>query len=264
MSTIKRDGVALSYRDVGQGSPPILLVHCWGGDHTYLAPQLEHFSKRHRVVAPDLRGFGESDAPEQSYPITAFSDDLAWLCGQLRVRKPVVIGHSMGGTIALDLAARYPELPAAIVILEALVVAPPPLVDGFRPVLAGLGTPAYNDVLAGFNTQLLGPHFDPAERQRIIDRFARNRRHVMLSSLAEVLTYDSAAAAAGCKVPLVYVSSGPWYTDVERFRSLCPQLVTAQALGCGHYFPLEVPDQVHPVIERFLQVYVQGPSASAS
>jgi pimeloyl-ACP methyl ester carboxylesterase len=65
MEKLIRDGVALAYETRGQGDPPILLVHGWTCDHTYFAPQAEHFSRNHRVISVDLRGHGESDKPEQ-------------------------------------------------------------------------------------------------------------------------------------------------------------------------------------------------------
>ena len=53
---LSRDGVALAYAEAGSGAPPLLLAHCWCGDHTHLAPQFEYFGRTHRVVAVDLRG----------------------------------------------------------------------------------------------------------------------------------------------------------------------------------------------------------------
>src|SRR5687767_8021988 len=105
MQKVLRGGVALAYDEQGQGSPPILLVHGWSCDHRYVAPQVEQFSQKHRTIAVDLRGHGESDAPHQEYTMSAFADDLAWLCRELRVEKPIVVGHSMGAVIALQLAA---------------------------------------------------------------------------------------------------------------------------------------------------------------
>ncbi len=75
---------------------------------------------------------------------------------------------------------------------------------------------------------------------------------VLLSALDDLLDHDSARAAAACKVPTLYVSSGPWYTDVTRFKQLCPTLSTAQLVGCGHYFPMEIPDQAWPYLWREL------------
>ena len=85
MQRLNRDGVGLAYEEAGRGEPPILLVHGWTCDHTYFAPQFEHFGRAHRTIAVDLRGHGESDTPEQDYTVAGFADDLAWLCEQLGV-----------------------------------------------------------------------------------------------------------------------------------------------------------------------------------
>jgi pimeloyl-ACP methyl ester carboxylesterase len=78
------------------------------------SPNTSH--SRHRVVRLDLRGHGQSDKPLQSYTMEAFADDVAWMCTELGLRGPVIIGHSMGSIVAFDLACRYPELPLAIII----------------------------------------------------------------------------------------------------------------------------------------------------
>jgi pimeloyl-ACP methyl ester carboxylesterase len=117
MSQVRRNGIALFYEEAGGGDLPLVFVHGWCCDHTYFAPQFEHFRRKHRVVTVDLRGHGQSDKPTQSYTMEAFADDMAGMCDQLGVEKPVVIGHSMGGIVAFDLACRYPTLPSAIVML---------------------------------------------------------------------------------------------------------------------------------------------------
>ena len=88
MRSLRRDGTALFYKQAQGDEPPILLVHGIACDHTNFAPQFEHFARRgHRVVAMDLRGHGKSDKPEQSYTMELFTDDLAWMCAQLGLKK---------------------------------------------------------------------------------------------------------------------------------------------------------------------------------
>jgi pimeloyl-ACP methyl ester carboxylesterase len=123
MQRLEQDGLALFYEETGEGEPPILLVHGWCCDHTYFAPQFEHFARRGRhVVAVDLRGHGKSDKPHQSYTVQLFADDLAWMCAQIGLEKPVVIGHSMGGVIVLALALRYLPSSADSLVWESLWV----------------------------------------------------------------------------------------------------------------------------------------------
>jgi pimeloyl-ACP methyl ester carboxylesterase len=209
-------------------------------------------SDAHRIVAIDLRGHGESDAPMGDYPIEGHCDDVAWLASQLDVRGPVVVGHSMGGLVALDFASRF--RPRAVVILECHVAAPPAVATALQPALERLETEAYQATAGAMLDMLLGKYFDAAERARMVAYARSLPQHVLSRSLRASLTYDSARAAALVRCPILYVGGSTPYADIPRFRALCPQLVTGQLVGCGHYFPLEVPDQLHPMIRRFLEL----------
>jgi pimeloyl-ACP methyl ester carboxylesterase len=110
---LTRDGVRLAHFEAGPSapkSPPLLLINGWTGDHGIFTPQIAHFAKSRRVVAVDLRGHGASDAPVQEYTLPGFADDIAWQSRQLGLQKPVVIGHSVGGAITLELCGRHPDL----------------------------------------------------------------------------------------------------------------------------------------------------------
>jgi pimeloyl-ACP methyl ester carboxylesterase len=263
MERLVRDGVALAYEEAGTGDPPLLLVHCWTCDHSFFAPQLAHFSGSHRVVNVDLRGHGASDKPRQDYTVAGFADDLAWLCERLGVVKPVVIGHSMGGNIALELAARHPELPAAIVMVDSAIILPPELLQGVKPVAEALRGPGFR----GVQRQFVGgePFFlstdDPTHKARILDVMSSAPQHVMANALDQhILLWDGAAAAAACKVPALYIGATAFLSDIGRFRALCPQLVVGQTVGAGHFNNQEVPEQVNAMIERFLATALAAPA----
>src|SRR4051812_10389490 len=145
MQHLSRNDVTLAYEDAGQGEPPMVLVHCWTCDHTFFTPQIQHFSHNHRVIAVDLRGHGESDKPRQDYTVEGVADDLTWLCDQVGLQQPVVVGHSMGGNVALELARRYPALPAAIVLLDSAIVPPTGLIEAVGALAASLRGPEYRD-----------------------------------------------------------------------------------------------------------------------
>ncbi|HEY4390356.1 MAG TPA: alpha/beta hydrolase [Paenibacillus sp.] len=106
MTSILANGISVAYQEQGQG-PTIVLLHGFCGSSAYwerLAPLL---SKEYRVVMPDLRGHGASDAPVGPYTIEQMADDIAALMEQMGVSEYTLLGHSLGGYIALSLAERY-------------------------------------------------------------------------------------------------------------------------------------------------------------
>ncbi len=267
MKQLRRDGVALSYKEAAGGELSLIFVHGWCCDHTYFAPQFEHFRRKHRVVAVDLRGHGQSDKPQQRYTIEGFADDVAWMCDQLGVEKPVVIGHSMGGIVAFDLACRYPTLPSAIVMLDAGVVllararaAAPHLVEKLRG-------PNYREVLRQYvANSLFIPTDDEQRKERILEDMSSSSQDVMVSAMESLRDYDAAAVAEGCAVPALYIATDEPLprTDMGHFHELVPRLMDGKTVGSGHFCQLEVPEQLNAMIERFLAVALQDRSVTTS
>ena len=264
MQLIKKEGVTLAYQNVNPGSPPMLFVHGWGCDHTTLAPQAEFFCRTHRVVSVDLRGHGKSDAPQQDYTMAAFADDLAWLCTELALTKPVVVGHSMGGNVALELAARYPEICASIVLIDSLILPRQSVVDALQSMEEALRGPDYRAAYQQAILSLCLPTDDETRKTELIASLPKAPQHVVASAFINHVTdYDGTVAAAGCQVPIAYIGSylGSYIgaanpnTDLIRFRSLTPHLLTAETLGSGHFPQLFVPDQINAILSTFVELY---------
>ena len=256
MKHLVRDGVKLFYTDEGRGNPPIVLVHGWTCDHSYFEPQRKHLSKRHRVITVDLRGHGRSDKPKQEYSISGFADDIAWLCEQLKVKKPVVIGHSMGGMIALEVASRHPDLPAAIVACDSPVVVPRGLKANFAAMLAQLGTPDFAATQRGLIETMFIEGHDPKLKARIIKEMTSAPEHISHECMRAIISMNSERAARRCKVPFLHIFATNPLGDSVRLKKLCPTATIAQTYGAGHFHQLEVPDQVNAMIDRFVRLAV--------
>ncbi len=110
-------GVGLFVQDVGQGEP-LVFVHGWMMSHEVWKEQVSAFRGRYRIVALDLRGFGESRKPEGNYSIDIFCQDLATVLSALRVDKPVLVGWSMGASVAMVYAATRPEDVSKVVLVD--------------------------------------------------------------------------------------------------------------------------------------------------
>ncbi len=262
MRLLDRDGVALYYEEAGEAEPPVLLVHGWCCDHTYFALQFEHFAERgHRVVAVDLRGHGKSDKPHQRYSMQDFADDLAWMCQRLELAKPVVVGHSMGGIVAFDLAARYPDLPSAVVMLDAAVVLPSSARAAIPSLLKELRGPNYREVLRRYASRsLFIPTDDQQRKERILQSMSSAPEHVVVSAFEGLRDYDPTEAAGGPAVPGLYVAADELQprSDMARFHEMFPEVLYGKTVGSGHFCQLEVPEQINAMIDRFLEIALRN------
>src|SRR3989304_4256431 len=105
----KINAINLFFEVKGEGKP-ILLIHGFPLNCRIWEPQIPALVKAgFKVITSDLRGFGESEAPDGFYSMDLFSDDLAALLDYLDIEKAVIGGMSMGGYILLNFMERYPE-----------------------------------------------------------------------------------------------------------------------------------------------------------
>jgi len=163
--------------------------------------------------------------------VAGFAEDLVWLCRQLAVEKPVVVGHSMGGNVALEFAASYPDFAAAIVMIDSCIVPPPALVENLKGASEALRGPQYRETSRQIIDSVCLPTDDQERKGRLKDIMSSAPQHVMSSAFDQhILLWDGAAAAAGCKVPALYIGAATPLSDVNRFRELCPQLMVGQTV----------------------------------
>jgi pimeloyl-ACP methyl ester carboxylesterase/RimJ/RimL family protein N-acetyltransferase len=254
-STLTRDGVTLAHADAGSGEPAVVLVHGIACHRGFMAPQARFLRARHRVVAVDLRGHGDSDAPQQRYTIEGLADDVGWVCEQLGIEHAVVVGHSLGGLVALELAATRPDLARAAALIDSVLLA-----GGDRPatvagLVAGLRGPDGDRVLRDYFRLFFGPHDDPAVCDWILDQAVRTPAHVISSIWEEASSsWDDADALARCRAPLLYLDAGTPNADLPRAVRLNPSITLGRTVGTGHFSQLICPAQVNAMLERFLAV----------
>lgn len=111
-------GCQLYYETSGSGLP-LLLIHGLGSDHTTWAEIGPLLARHFQLIAPDLRGFGFSDRPKGEYTPEVWASDLARLLQALNIPSAFVLGHSMGGIVALRLALDFPDGVRALVISDS-------------------------------------------------------------------------------------------------------------------------------------------------
>jgi len=253
LKSATRDGVKLSYLDTGLGEPALLFIHGWCCNHGMWGDQTKAFSSRHRVIAVDLRGMGESDAPDQDYDIAGFADDVRWLIDQIPLERPVLIGHSMGGVITLNLLRRYPDLARAAVFVDAGIM---PFPDQFQPLVAqmieGLKSPGHKDVATNFVKQFLfRPESPTALRDEVAEAMARAPQRVMHTALASSLDPKNCPPGA-LPVPSSFVRAASLPMTEDQIADRYPGLEVT-TMDAGHFVHMEKPEEFNEILSRFLE-----------
>jgi pimeloyl-ACP methyl ester carboxylesterase len=255
VATLVRDRTALAYDDVGAGEPAVVLVHGIACHRGFMAPQARFLRARHRVISIDLRGHGDSDAPRQRYTIDALADDVGWICEQLDLERVVVVGHSLGGLVALELAAARPDLIRGAALIDSVLLAGEGRKDIVAGLVSGLHGPDGHRVLRDYFRLFFGPYDDPAVCDWILGEAVRTPVHVISSIWEEASSsWDDAGALTRCRSPLLYLDAGTPNADLERAVCLNPTITLGRTVGTGHFSQLICPQQVNAMLERFLAV----------
>ncbi|MFG1414468.1 alpha/beta hydrolase [Xanthobacter sp. VTT E-85241] len=112
--------VRLHYLEAGEGEP-VLLLHGYAQTSHMWRPLIAELAKTHRVIAPDLRGFGASSKPEAGYDKTTLAQDVRALSTALGIDRAGVVGHDIGLMVAYAYAAQYPEAVTRIALMDAFL-----------------------------------------------------------------------------------------------------------------------------------------------
>ena len=261
MKRLRVNQTELATVDQGSG-PAIVLVHGFPLDHTMWDAQIEALARQARVIAPDLRGFGQSGVTEGKVTMEQFADDLAALLDALEVETPVVFcGLSMGGYVGWQFWRRHTDRVGGLILCDTRAAADTPeaakarLTTAQRVLDEGPGAllePMIPKLFAE-STRRDNPGLVESVRRRVL---AAPRQGVAaaLRGMAERPDVTAMLAQIGCPA-LVIVGEADVISPPEEMRSLAeaiPQARLVQIAGGGHLAPMENPDEANAAMLEFL------------
>ena len=255
------NGVSLAVEVRGKG-PAVLLVHGYPLDRTLWAAQLAGLDG-YRLIAPDLRGLGLSDAPDLGYSMPTYADDLAALLEALQVDEVVLVGLSMGGYVAFEFLRRHRERVRALVLFDTRADADAPDVRRARDQQSSL---AREQGAAAIAEHMLPRMLAPGAAQSMPSVVERVRGMMLGAPVAGIAgalaamrdrTDSTALLATLDDLPtMVVVGEEDAMTPVDLARAMASAVPGARLeviAGAGHLPPLEAPADVNAVLLDFLK-----------
>jgi len=269
------NGVKLAFSDFGSGDATVLLVHGYPLNRSMWEPQLGPLRSLARVIAPDLRGFGASEAGRPG-PLTMeqHADDLAALLSQLGVSEPVIYcGLSMGGYVGFALWRRHRSLIRAFVLADTRATPDTPEARDARLTLAQRAEelqsaePAVEAMMPRMFSPTLRHGSPPEVLLRGMMR-GTSARAVADGARGLATRPDSVALLASIDVPvLVIVGEHDQLTpppDSEMMAARLPNARLERIDVAGHMSNLENPDQFNQALLEFVRRVASAPAAASA
>lgn len=277
------DGLRLHHTYGGRGTPAIVFVHGLGSSgYIEWRFNLPLLARLHRVLAPDLPGFGKSARPGAGYGVPLFSRSVEGYLRAMRLRAGVLVGASMGGRVAIEVALHRPELVRKLVLVNALGLGRPRLHLPYPLVVMPRVGEAVLGLLRGTLQRSSGASIRRVARRFLgfsgdLERTMDDAYLAELRELHEAEGYHQAylatvrslarpgpltgeadlvtrLAKTGIDVLLVWGSQDPLFPleHAERAHRKLPGSRLAVIEGAGHTPQAERPDEFNRVLESFL------------
>ena len=259
MEIVRCEGVNIGYSDQGEGEV-IVLLHGFCGSAQYWEQVAPLLSSGYRVIAPDLRGHGTSDAPKGAYTIEQMADHILSLLDALEISKVTLLGHSLGGYITLSFAQRYASRLKAFGLIHSTGF--PDSEEAKEKRLISISTIQSQGITA-FVDELVPGLFSPetaASNSQLVVRakeigYKTPPQGAVGAAMAMRERPDRRDVISATELPVLLVAGAEdRLIPAERtFTSNKPNITQAVISGAGHMSLLEAPERLSEIILSFLE-----------
>ncbi|WP_439621944.1 alpha/beta fold hydrolase [Gemmata sp.] len=241
------DGLSIAYDVRGKGDTALVFLHGWGGDREYWKNQADAFATDYTVVTVDQAGHGASGKDRETWTVEALAGDVESVVKDLKLKRVVLIGHSMGGSVALLAAKKLPGTVVAVVGVDTLQDAEfkrPE--DVVKSLTAGLEKD-FKGTVGGMAAGLLPEKCDAKLKDWIGEKAASRDPAVQIALIKDLFALDQKKAFKEAGVPVRCVNSAggfPFFTPtaVETNKKYA-DFDAVTIADVGHYPMLEKPKE---------------------
>lgn len=256
MHHFRINGAEIACQVTGRG-PEVLLLHGLGGSHDDWRRQVPDLSRHFRLVVPDLRGFGASERREP-FTIHQHVRDAVVLLDALEIRRAHVVGLSMGGAVAIELALTAPGRVAGLVLANT---APSFELSNWERRYMGFlrfllaATLGVAGVARTFGKSTFPAPHQASLRRRQLERASHTSRWVYIASLRSLVRWNAEDRLHRVTAPTLVIGAEHDYTSIaekRRWAALIPDATVQLLRGSRHRSDLDSPRAFNEAVLRFL------------
>jgi pimeloyl-ACP methyl ester carboxylesterase len=254
LSTGPRVHYAAQGDDVGE---PVVFLHGWPDSGFSFSRVLPLLPPRFRALAPDQRGFGDSERPGRGYRVEDFAEDAAALLDTLAIERASVVGHSFGSFVARRLALAHPDRVARLALIGSALSAANPVTREVRASLADLADPLPEKFVRDFQAGTAHLPLPEVFFERIVQESLKAPARVWRDVFEHLLAYDDAGGLARMTAPtlLIWGEKDALFSraDHEGLAAAIPGVRVEIYADTGHCPNWERPEQVAASLDAFLR-----------
>lgn len=239
------DGGTLAYDVRGKGETALVFIHGWACDRSFWREQLDDLAKDYKVVALDLGGHGESQVDRDVWSTAALGGDVQAVVEELNLEKVILIGHSMGGAVALEAARLMPGRVVGIVGADTLHNAEQEYAEEMVQQAVTAFKANFQETMSGFVRSAFPPDADPNLIEWVVSKACSADSEVAAAIILETPKLDLKQSFSEAKVPIRCINAAPYpprntETKIETNRKYADFGVVVME-GVGHFPMLERP-----------------------
>ena len=240
----KLDETRIHYINYGKGEEALVLIHGWTQSADAWRDNVGDLTKRNRVIVLELPGHGQSDKPQTTYSMDYFARAVDVVMRDAKVKRAVLVGHSMGTPVARQFYRKYPKKILGIVIVDGSLR---PFGDKavMDQMMAGFRGPQYRDAVSQMMAFISGPNLSTELKQRINAASMNTPQHVLVSAFEGMLD-DSIWGEDKINIPVLAIMAKTALLPPnaeESFRAIAPKLDFQIFDGVGHFLMMEKPKE---------------------
>jgi pimeloyl-ACP methyl ester carboxylesterase len=260
------DYVHIDYRVWGKGEPAVVLIHGWACDSNYWSAQVDALKARYTVVAVNLAGHGGSEGNRTDWTIGNYGEDVATVVRQLPNHQIVLVGHSMGGDVALEASRRIGDRVIGIIAVDSLksVGLPPMRPKEIERQLAPFRANFIEATRNYVTDRLFEKGADPKLVQKVAYDMSLEPPTVGVPSLQSLLAMDFSTLLPDIHVPVLAINSDLGPTDETRIRQSLPAFKADILEHTGHFLMMEAPERFNRVLLKDIDSLVHSTAAHPS